>query len=428
MPASRLRRKTRPEARGVPHLLLVGPRPEVLGKLLGLPVAVTVVRQPGDGRHWEQHVALRIVDADYTDAGALLAAARQIHEHRRLDAVLAMTELALQPAASVSAALGVRGNSPAAVSYAMDKARMRDRLAAAGLDSTAYRRCADLGQAREFARSRPSGVVLKPVNGTAGTGVRLAVGPAELAPAWEWASTPHGPWSVPEANGRMGVLAEEFLTGREFSVEAMSADGRHHVLAVTAKHTTGPPHFVEIGHDMPAPLSEEDRETVARAAVDALTAIGYEWGPSHTEVMLSGTGSHRSGATVVEINARVGGGQIWELVGLTTGLDVFVGSVRTLAYGELPEHRGGGAGAAAIRFLAAAPGRVSDVDGVDKAQAVGGVLRVGLLPTPGHRVGPLVDGWGRSGYVLAVGPDSASAATAAELAASLISIRTVADR
>jgi biotin carboxylase len=425
MLANRLRRNTRPEVASVPHLLLVGPRPEALGKLLGLPIAVTVVRQPGDGRHWEQQVALRIVDADYTDAGALLAAAREIHRHRRLDAVLAMTELALQPAAAVSAALGVRGNSPAAVSSAMDKARMRDRLAAAGLGTTAYHLCADLTQAREFARAYPSGVVLKPVNGNAGTGVRLAADPAEMVAAWEWASSPHGPWSIPEANGRMRVLAEEFLTGREFSVEAMSADGRHHVLAVTAKHTTGPPYFVEIGHDVPAPLSGADRDTVARAAVDALTAIDYRWGPSHTEVMLSDTGAGRSRAAIVEINARVGGGQIWELVGLATGFDLFAGSVETLAYGELPERRSGGTSGAAIRFLTAASGLVSDVDGVEKALAVDGVLRVGQLPAPGHLARPLVDAWGRSGYVLAVGPDSGSAAAAAEFAASLITITTV---
>jgi biotin carboxylase len=410
----------------VPHLLLIGPRPEVLGKLFGLPVAVTVARRPG-GRGREQDAALRAVDVDITDPGALLATAREIHAHRPIDAVLAMTELALQPASEVVEALGVRGNRPDAVAAAMNKATMRRRLRAAGLDTTGHRLCAGVEEAREFARDCPDGTILKPVNGNAGTGIYLVRDPAELDRAWEWSSTPHGPWSGPGPDGRIAVLAEEFLAGQEFSVETMSAHGEHRVLAVTAKHTTGPPYFVEIGHDVPAPLSPAHHAAITGTVRDALTAIGHRWGPCHTEVMLrdgDGDGDGGVRVAIVEINPRVGGGQIWELVDLATGVDVFTGSVRALAYGEMPPYAPAREGGAAIRFLTAAPGRIVDIRGADDALAVPGVVRVQLWDV-GRLVGPLRDSWSRTGYVLAAGPDQKEAALAAELASSLITITTV---
>jgi biotin carboxylase len=205
----------------------------------------------------------------------------------------------------------------------------------------------------------------------------------------------------------------------------MSADGEHRVLAVTAKHTTGAPYFVEVGHDLPASLAPAPYQAVTDAALDALTSIGHRWGPCHTEVML-GRGGDRT--TVVEINTRFGGGQIWELVQMATGFDVFTGSVTALAYGRMPPPGAGDGGAAAIRFLTAPPGRIEDITGVDAALAVDGVVRVAQLWDVGRVVPRLSDSWSRVGYVIAAGPDPQTAGTTAEAAAACIKIRTTPDR
>src|SRR5439155_23639591 len=194
-------------------------------------------------------------------------------------------------------------------------------------DTTAYQRCTGFDEAKAFVGRCPNGTILKPVNGNGGTGIYLVREPSDLEAAWAWSTTATGGFSVSGAAGR-SVLAEEYLTGQEFSVETISVGGEHQVIAVTGKHTTGPPHFVEVGHDLPAVLPATRYATVTGAALDALNAIGYLWGPCHTEVMLREGGDR---ATVVEINARFGGGQIWELAHLATGVDVFTGSVLSLA-------------------------------------------------------------------------------------------------
>ncbi|MGW1533388.1 ATP-grasp domain-containing protein [Streptomyces aureus] len=405
----------------VPHLLLVCPRHDVLGKFVGLPVALTVVHRPGGDRELEASLSLDVVDADFTDADALLAVAREVHARRPVDAVLGLTELSLHPVSVVAEALGARGNPPATLALTQDKAAMRARLRDRGLGTVAHRVCAGVEEARALIRGCPAGVVLKPVDGNGGTGVHLARTEEELDRAWAWASGARTGFAWPQGESPSRVLAEEFLTGREFSVESLSAAGRHRVLAVTRKHTSGAPHFVETGHDLPAPLPPDRYRAVADAAVDALDAVGYAWGPCHTEVMLAEDGER---ATVVEINARQGGDQIWELVHHVTGVDLLQGAVLALAHGVLPGPATGLAGGASIRYLTPRPGRVTEVTGVAEALAVEGVIRIGELPSVGDELAPLGDSWNRAGHVVAAGPDPKSAADAADTAAALLGVRT----
>lgn len=395
----------------IPHLLLVGARPEVIGALVGLPLALTTVQQQGgDTRDFEKTVALQVLGADISDVDALQAAVAGAHAARPVDAVLCLTEVALYAASVVGEALSARVNPAACVQLTLDKSAMRSRLAERGLDRTEHLVCTGFDQARDFAARFPDGVILKPIDGNGGTGVSLVREPAELEAAWAWTAS--------AANGG-AVLAERFLTGREVSVETISVAGQHRVLAITAKHTTGAPYFVEIGHDVPASLTDTERAGVLATASGALDAVGHTWGPCHTELMLSG-----DQASVVEINTRMGGDRIWELVQLATGVSLPAASAMALGYGWLPVPDPAAVRGAAVRFLQATPGRVLGVTGTEAARATAGVVRVGDLVGPGDLVQPLVDYRDRAGYVLAAGADANQAVRAAEAGAAHIRVNT----
>ena len=53
------------------------------------------------------------------------------------------------------------------------------------------------------------------------------------------------------------AIVEEYVEGREISVEFISYNGKHYPLQITDKVTTGSPHFVELEHHQPADLSPE---------------------------------------------------------------------------------------------------------------------------------------------------------------------------
>ncbi|GAA4601696.1 hypothetical protein GCM10023195_04620 [Actinoallomurus liliacearum] len=394
-----------------PHLVFVGARPEIIGKLLGVPVTLTAIVRTGTDETFERKLALRTFSTDVTDVDALLACAREIHAWRPIDAMIAATEHALLPTAIVGEALGVRVNPVEAVTLAQDKAAMRRRLAERGVETIAHRVCTDVEEVREFLDTCPGGVLLKPADGNGGRGVALVRTPDDIPNAWAH--------TAPESR-TAGVLAEEFLTGLETSVETMSAGGRHRALIVPAKHTSGPPHFVEIAHQMPGEHPPEVVKTATEAVFAALDAIGYMWGPTNTEVMIDG-----DRATVVEINPRWGGARYWEMLELVVGVDMAEATALAYAYDRLPAPFDVPAATCAVRLLTPPPGRIVAITGLDEATAVDGVVRIGELNRVGDVMPSLTDFRGRAGYVLATGPDRRAAADIAEHAASLIDMRTI---
>jgi biotin carboxylase len=173
-------------------------------------------------------------------------------------------------------------------------------------------------------------VVTKPVGGLASFGVSIIRDESELDRAFAKAATAsqHG-W-----HRDLGVFAEAYLDGPEYSVEALSEASEHVVLAVTAKYTD-PATRVELGHVVPAPLPAEVRERMERLTVRILDALAVEFGATHTEFVLTDAGPR-----VVETHVRMGGDDIWELVHAATGVDLIDCVLRqTIGHKVLPNVR-----------------------------------------------------------------------------------------
>jgi biotin carboxylase len=122
-------------------------------------------------------------------------------------------------------------------------------------------------------------------------------------------------------------IIEEFIEGEEFSCESISYKGKHKILAITKKFTTGSPYYVEIGHIQPANVPIQ---TIQDVVFRGLDAIGLENGASHTEFKI--TLDNR--IVIIEIGARMAGDYIGShLVQYTTGID-YVGLVLNIALGH----------------------------------------------------------------------------------------------
>lgn len=394
-----------------PHFVLVGPTADLVGKMTGVPVALTVILRPGVPDAFERTIANRVFHTDVTDYAALLETTRQINAWRPVDAMCAATEHALLPTAAVAEAIGARSNPVSAIQRTQDKSAMRECLAANGLTVVEHRICAGPAQVREFLAEFPAGVILKPVNGNGSRGISRVRDPEEVAAAFHH--------TVAESDDDT-VLAERFIEGIETSAETMSAGGEHLVLAVPTKHTSGSPHYVEVAHQIPGDHPDDLVALVSEAAVAALTAIGLKWGPTNTEIKVEG-----DRAAIIEINPRFGGAQYVEMIELATGVDQTRATAMSLCYGELPTPRVASPGQAIKMLTPERPGRVVSITGTDHASAVDGVVRVGELPALGVVVPPLTDYKGRTGYVLASGESPAAALATAQQAAQLVRIHTV---
>lgn len=150
-----------------------------------------------------------------------------------------------------------------------------------------------------------------------------------------------------EAGFEQKALIEEFVIGKEYSVESVSWRGQHHILAITEKYTTGEPNFVETGHVEPSGISAVMEEEVHKVVCHALDSLGIMVGASHSEIKISDDGQIK----IIEIGGRMGGDFIGShLVELSTGID-FVKVAIQCALGEKPKlNRESCQQVAAVRF------------------------------------------------------------------------------
>lgn len=128
------------------------------------------------------------------------------------------------------------------------------------------------------------------------------------------------------------ALIEEFASGDEYSVECISFKGKHSLLQITKKYTSGAPHFIETGHLEPALLREELQAKIKDIVFKALDSLEITYGASHSEIKIA----EDETIAIIEIGARMGGDFIGShLVELSTGVD-FVKAVLDISLGLEP--------------------------------------------------------------------------------------------
>ncbi len=129
------------------------------------------------------------------------------------------------------------------------------------------------------------------------------------------------------------VIVEQFVEGREISVEFISYQGKHYPLTITDKVTTGAPHFVELEHHQPACLTDAMKQKIFTLTALALDALELTNGASHSEFIIT----ENDEVYLVEVGARMGGDFIGsDLVHLSTGYD-FVKGVIEVSLGAFTE-------------------------------------------------------------------------------------------
>lgn len=150
--------------------------------------------------------------------------------------------------------------------------------------------------------------VVKPIKGASKKGVSFCMDKKGFEDAIRYAF-----------DGNTDILVEEYIQGREVSVETLSFKGNHNVVQITDKDSSGPPHFVELAHHQPSSLSESVKSRIRICIERILNRVGFENGASHIEMKYD-TVTDR--LFLIEINCRGGGDHISDtLVGLSTDCD-----------------------------------------------------------------------------------------------------------
>lgn len=164
-------------------------------------------------------------------------------------------------------------------------------------------------------------VIVKPIDRSGSRGIYKANNKQELKSAIKKAK---------EVSFIDDILIEEYIEGKEYSVEAISQKGVHKILQITEKFTSGAPNFIESAHLSPARIDNNVKDQVCKVIEKSLEVLEVKNGASHSEIKISPEGDIK----IIEIAARMGGDFIGsDMVKISTGFD-FVKSVIKVAIGE----------------------------------------------------------------------------------------------
>ena len=220
----------------------------------------------------------------------------------------------------VAMALGLNGNSLESTYVSTNKHAMRQVFEQNGDPSPRSILVDGIENLSEISLHFP--VIVKPTDRSGSRGIFQANTVCEAAQAVQAA--------IAESFEKRALI-EEYVFGQEYSVEYISFHGVHHFLAVTLKHTTGAPHFIETGHMEPAPLPSTMINRIQHVVEHALNSLGIRNGASHTEIKID-----QGKIKIIEVGSRMGGDCIGShLVHLSTGID-FVKCVVQVACNEAP--------------------------------------------------------------------------------------------
>lgn len=231
-------------------------------------------------------------------------------------------ESALPTVVYVAQKLGLVSNSEESIKLTQSKYAQRLALEKAGIPVPKYYLIESRADIEEVDCRFP--VIVKPVDSGGSQGICKVEDKAKLEEAYNYA--------ISYSRSSKAII-EEYIDGREFSVEFISHQGKHYFLQITDKVTSGAPRFVEMQHHQPADIPASIWERIKTMVADALTALKIENSASHTEIKWNSNDE----LYIIETGARMGGDYISsDLVRLSTGYDFVEGAIK-LAVGKFEE-------------------------------------------------------------------------------------------
>ena len=239
----------------------------------------------------------------------------EICRQERVDGILSFSlESALPTVVYVAQKLGLVSNSKECIDLTQSKYAQRQALEKAGIPVPKYYLVESAADLKKVQCRFP--VIVKPVDSGGSQGICKVETPERLVEAYQYAV---------EYSHTSKTIVEEFVDGREFSVEYISHQGKHYFLQITDKVTSGAPRFVEMQHHQPADIPESVWERIKKMVESALTALKIENSASHTEIKWNSNDE----LFIIETGARMGGDFISsDLVRLSTGYDFVEGAIK----------------------------------------------------------------------------------------------------
>jgi biotin carboxylase len=371
-------------------------------RLAGLGARLVIVDEPG---HWSESLAEEIAGTTWVatpisgdpdvNAAAILDALER--SGVRADGVLTFLEDYVREAARVAAALGLPGNPPEAVDAARSKVRTRELSGRLGLPTPKAERVRSLDELFAAAADVGFPAVVKPEFGASAAGCVRVDSIESLPGVYKLVRAVVNPEQMAIFRAGSDLLLEQYLDGVEFDVDLVLQQGECVFSSVSQNWPTAEPSFQETGLHLPPDHNRRAVRGLVDLAVQTVQSFGFRRGVLHVEGKCTSRGPR-----VLEVNARMGGTRIHQMVEAVWGVDLIEAQLRSCL--DLPQ-----------TLKPSRKPRCAVVDAIVHAPATGRLAELSFAHVaPEGGLGVELDIFAEIGQEVA-GPDSTFATVLAEL-------------
>ena len=350
---------------------------------------------------------------DFRDVEGVVDVARR---HEVDGALTVSADRAVPVVAAVAEELGLPGIGTDVAHLMTHKIAMRRRLAEVGVPQPRFAAARDLASARAAAETVGFPAVLKPADSGGQRGIFRLDSIDDL--------DAHLHAALAESAGGEVVL-ERFHDGLELNGLVVARSGEAEVLTLSDRlRPPGVGFGVGWIHVYPTTIFGDVLAEAERVAAHATRALGLRDGIAFPQLLVAD-----EGVLVIEVAARIPGGQMADLARHAVGVDLVETALR-FALGEpVPDElaRPQVQQPLAIRFLTSSPGplpagRVVSIGSLDPVLAAPGVVQADTYLQVGETIRPVRLDGDRRGYVIAVAGTNVEALQRAEAAARLLEV------
>lgn len=351
---------------------------------------------------------------DFSDIDAVTEVARRHAVH---GALTVSADRAVPVVAAVTERLGLPSIGTETAHRMRNKIVMRLALAEEGIPQPPFAAVRSLAEGRLALKTVGVPAVLKPADSGGQRGVFRINSSDDL--------DAHLHAALAESAEQECIL-EGFVDGTEMNGIVIAREGRAEVLTLSDRlRPPGIGFGVGWIHVYPATAYGDQLALSERVAERAVEVLGLRNGIAFPQLIAAPDGS----VAVVEVAARIPGGQMADLVRHATGVDLVELALR-FALGEaVPDEiaRPQLSQPLAIRFLTAEPGplptgRVTRIGSLEPVLAAEGVVQAATYLQVGETIRPVRLDGDRRGYVIAIADTNMAALDRAEAAARLLQV------
>jgi len=328
---------------------------------------------------------------------------REWSERYDLKAVIGVDEESIILAAKLSESLCIEHNSLESVKLTKNKYLMRSELKKSGLKSPWFKRFSVHETPKDIFAELSFPCVLKPTFLSASQGVLRVNSFEEFEKGCEMLSDLLAEEKVKKRGGDQAnwILVEEYIPGKEVSIEGIVNDGKLKDLAIFDKpEPPEGPIFPETIFITPTILDEHLQFSLLETAQTALQALGISKGPVHIELRINDHGNY-----ILECAARSIGGLCSKVLEFKGGMSLEELILRSALGRNVEKTQLIDKAKGVMMMPTEKRGILREIHGIKAALAVKGITDLQTTIKPGEMLEPLPKGDRYLGFLFAEGKD-----------------------